>query len=247
MLLIEHKSEKNRYTELFAADASCLLEDRQLLDVAFKLVSPERAEKAERFISDSSKALSIGAELLLRSAIMLRGGQVSDIQFEYRNNGKPYLKNEPECFFNLSHSGHWVICAMSCDEVGCDIEEIKPGKRAGQIAGRYFTPKEQEFIYQGTSADEDDAEALHRFYRLWTLKESFMKVTGLGLALPLSDFSINVSETIDVTHKLEEDADYRFREFAGFDGYCCSVCSKGCDIDNRISFVSLRDHILSGQ
>lgn len=83
--------------------------------------------------------------------------------------------------FNLSHSGNCAICSIDISgdeiaELGCDIERI--GKERPGIAVRYFSPEEQK-------AD---------FYRMWVLKESFMKATRMGSNLALNAFEIAFSE-----------------------------------------------------
>ncbi len=278
---------------IYAADVSALIEDEKLMDAAINMVSEERAEKVKRFASIESKALSAGAELLLRAAIadveraekeaarmsavsadtkgatekadarmladsadIKEAAEKADvasleyicknrpIQFEYGQNGKPYLKGQKDLFFNLSHSGRWVVCALSHHEVGCDIERAEPRKSTKKIAARFFTDEERSFI--DSCADKDPDGGLSAFYRLWTLKESFLKVTGYGLALPLKDFCIIIStESISVKQDLDLNTDYRFREFFDLSGYCCSVCSEGCEICSQITEVSLSDHILS--
>ena len=264
-----------------------LLQDEQLLQSAFHLVSEDRANKARRLKQPEAVALSLGAGLLLEAAILCYSpyaGQIEpryielekediaqfiETEFEYRENGKPYIKGRNNLFFNLSHSGHWVICALSPSEVGCDIEEIRENDRAEKIAARYFTDEEKVFIQnsalinQGLKEKDADKKACDDskkaccdvadrrvpFYRIWTLKESFMKVTGKGLALPLKDFSIIMpdedaeADIIQIRHGLASNRNYIFKEFADFSGYCCSVCSDECEIDDKIRFISLEQFI----
>lgn len=84
--------------------------------------------------------------------------------------GKPFLPDGPH--FNLSHSGPWALCAMGDEEVGCDVETIRP-RRPG--LPRYaLSDREFQWFSQRGSSWED-------FYTLWTLKESLCKYTGRGL------------------------------------------------------------------
>lgn len=90
----------------------------------------------------------------------------------FGTHGKPYLKT-PLFFFSLSHSGGQVVCAVEDCEVGADIERKR--KFSPRLARRICTPAEAAFIASEENADD-------ALTRLWTMKESYMKYTGLGLA-----------------------------------------------------------------
>ncbi|MBO6268186.1 MAG: 4-phosphopantetheinyl transferase family protein, partial [Clostridium sp.] len=63
------------------------------------------------------------------------------------------------------------------------------------------------------------------FFRFWTLKESFMKATGLGFRLPLDAFSI-IPGPEGVTLRQQVDSrQYYFREYDLQDGYRYALCS----------------------
>ncbi|MCC8065877.1 MAG: 4'-phosphopantetheinyl transferase superfamily protein [Clostridiales bacterium] len=73
-------------------------------------------------------------------------------------------------------------------EIGCDIEYKK--RPNDKLARRFFCPEEYEWL----TRPQSQAEKKDRFYRLWTLKESFLKATGLGLYLPLDSFCFHIEE-----------------------------------------------------
>lgn len=181
-------------------------------------VSDYRKEKVDRLRFQKDKALSVAAETLLSIALENEGLSFSDIELEKRNNEKPYLK-DVNLFFNLSHSGTKVMCAISDKEIGCDVELIDTKKDdIIKIAERYFYGKEYETIINSN-------DKLDMFYRLWTMKESFMKLTGLGMALPLSDFSIEFKkEKIYVNQNVDNNTYYIY-ELNKNDGYKYSFCT----------------------
>ena len=41
----------------------------------------------------------------------------------YNENRKPYVKNNP-IYFNISHSGEYIVCVVSDKEIGVDIQEV---------------------------------------------------------------------------------------------------------------------------
>lgn len=185
--------------------ASCIdsLKNQALYEKAYNMVSPERREKANRFRFVSDKLLCIGAELLLMKALHSEKA----LQFTYSENLKPYLSNRNE-FFNLSHSGDYVMCAVSDSEVGCDIEKIE--KVRMNVAKRFFSEKEYEFINKSDNPDL-------AFCRIWTIKESYMKATGTGLC--------NDIASIEIDFAANRVNGLYFKEFDSIPGYCCTVCS----------------------
>ena len=233
---------------LFTADISSLANDPDLEAMALEMVSDGRRDAALRISNDHGRCLSLGAEILLRAGLEAAGVCTAERQalsFEYGKNGKPYLRGE-NVFFNISHSGDMVICALAPFEVGCDIEQIREGSRTRKIAARYFTEEEQAFVV----SQPDETEA---FYRMWTHKESFMKVTGMGLSLSLADFCIHMPKedragtqfgSITVTQNVD-DRQYSFYEYDGISGYRVSVCGAAGSVNPMIQEISLEKYIFN--
>ena len=134
---------------------------------------PERMKKAARFRFERDRLLCIGAGMLMLRAL----GIPDESVLNYGPYGKPYAPGYPE--FSLSHSGDWVIIAIAPDTVGADLE--KPDSAHLSIADSVFTPAELDWM---------KADPVSRFFRLWTLKESVMKATGLGMDLEPASFDV---------------------------------------------------------
>lgn len=98
-----------------------------------------------------------------------------DLKFRYGPNGKPYLQDHP-FYFNLSHSGEYVFCAISDREVGVDIQQYRPVDES-RLARRFFSVEEQKALTRCL----DSEERRKLFYRLWTRKEAYGKLTGEGI------------------------------------------------------------------
>ena len=203
-------------TILFAADVGCLA-DKELYDQALLNVPPSRREKIGRYHFARDQYLSLGAFSLLRHALAEHGIPMPP-DFSVGENGKPYIENAP-VHFNLSHSGTFALCAVSDHEVGCDIERI--ARADLKIAKRFFCLSEYESIRARSTEDEQNAA----FYRLWTLKESFLKVTGQGMRLPLDSFEITQDDRGAVRVRQSfDDKQYRFETYNGIGGYAAAVC-----------------------
>lgn len=208
--------EQTHVVRLYAMDVRPLYAP-EIFRALYPTVSEERRAKIDRLRRQKDKCLSLGAALLLQFALREQGiGESAIVTGEH---GKPYLRDDPQLYFSLSHSGDFALCAV-CDgcEVGCDIE--MRGEADLRVAKRFFAPEE---FAQLTALPTVQAQNEH-FYRLWTLKESFLKATGLGLRLPLDAFSIEFGETITVRQSVDA-RHYSFARSDAIPGYACAVCA----------------------
>lgn len=138
--------------------------------------------------------------------------------YRVSEKGKPYIENG-KIRFNLSHSGSRVICAVSENEVGCDVE-----KKTGdclKIAQRFFAPQEYDFLSKITQEEQLEKE----FLKLWTMKEAFVKANGMGIAYPFSEVSF-VDEKGFYCNRVEDlDGNKYFIENIDMnDEYSYSIC-----------------------
>ena len=206
------------------------LKDSILYAKAYGKVSPGRREKTDLFVFDKDRRLSLGVELLLMVALEDIGENTEDLDIIYGSNGKPFLRGSDICF-NLSHSGEHVMCSVYEQDTGCDVEMIAPIDL--NIARNYFHGSEYDRICRC-----EGEEMFKTFYRLWTLKESFMKATGMGFRLGLGEFRITLGEDITVEQNVDS-RDYRFKEYTMDDGYCYSVCSVNGKFEPQMRKVEL--------
>ncbi len=98
-------------------------------------------------------------------------------------HGKPYLEGGPS--FSIAHTKGLALCALEDWNTGIDAE--RPRAFSPQLQSRVFTPSEQSLAVAAPSPD-----AL--FTTLWTLKESYMKYTGLGLAQGAATLSFHFED-----------------------------------------------------
>ncbi len=213
------------------------LQCQELFQSCYSAVSAVRREKIDSMVFDKDKRLSLGVELLLMKALDDLGEDADLSKIGYEGNGKPFLKGT-DIQFNLSHSEERVMCSVSDAPVGCDVERIQPIEL--DIARRYFFGSEYESI-----ASVTDDERYDRFYRFWTLKESFMKVTGLGFRLGLDDFCIDLENGVSVDQHVD-DREYHFKEYFVNDGYRYAASSTNPDFEDRMRYFDLNDFHLLG-
>ncbi len=155
---------------------------------------------------------SFGAYLLLAYAYELQpDGRCAERipEIVRTEDGKPFFEGTEQLHFNLSHSGEYVVCAISDDICGVDIQEIRPFKE--QFAKRFFSEMEQKYmeteLFAGRSLDVVGTE-------IWCKKESLGKCRGYGLAEGTRMLDTeDCTEQIGVVHTLAEE------------GYVMSYCS----------------------
>lgn len=174
------------------------------------VLSSERKKKADRYKFDADKKRCMLAEFLLRDALAQFGYKCDDeIYYIFNEHEKPYLRDCKDVYFSISHSGDYVACIVSNVEVGIDIEKITDIDL--NIAKRFFAKGEYEMIL----AFENAKDKLDAFYRIWTKKEAYIKMTGKGFS--------GGFETFDTCSK---GFAYKFQELDLVPEYKCSICSK---------------------
>lgn len=207
---------------VYATNISNLPDPKEMPQMMESL-SQERREKTLRYRFEDKRKQSLGAGLLLEHVLQLYGKYSRDIRFG--ENGKPELDN---FFFNLSHAGDYVICAVGDKPVGCDVEEIT--KEPKHMAEKFFCKSENEHLNQ-----LEGAERVNEFFRIWTMKESYMKMTGEGMRLALD----RVEFVLEKTVKVYRDRELCFCEIKEYEipGYKCTVCSEDVEFANDLCWV----------
>lgn len=196
---------------------------------AYSKITEERKNKTNRYKVQSGKVTSVTSEILLKHAIFSVLGKEIKLEYKYLNNGKPYLKND-DIYFNISHSFDYVIVAISNDDIGCDIEfndEIDLN-----VAKKFFSIVEYNDIL-------NNIKKRNLFYRYWTLKESFVKATGIGFKLPFNSFTIHLGDNIFVDQTYDQNK-YYFKELNIIDNYSIALCSLKELNEVDIKFVDLK-------
>ena len=147
--------------------------------------SPREEERFRSFATDALRARWGTGRGILREVL---GGALgcapAAVQFHYGAHGKPEVRGSG-LKFNISHSGGLAVIALATVEVGVDVE-LPRKRRSDDIARRFYAPGEVERMF----AERDDARRADAFFRLWTCKEAFLKVTGEGLSRSTRSYEI---------------------------------------------------------
>lgn len=160
------------------------------LQAALANVSAQRRTAALAYKHERDQRLSVAAYMLLKRALSEGYGIGGNPEFGYGKGGKPFIIGHPEIHFNLSHCRHAAVCAVSDRPIGIDVESIRPYNDA---LTRYVLNDEE---YQRVaSSGKPEVE----FTRLWTMKESLLKLTGTGLRGDLKALLPHPTATFDTT------------------------------------------------
>lgn len=173
---------------------------------------------------------------LLAYGLMEEYGKVYEV--EQMKGEKPYFPKAPYIYFNISHTRGMVVCILSDKEIGIDIEYIR--KADNSLICRICSEEEKEYILGKTNTDSEEEqkyilgktnvdseeERNIRFTRIWTLKESYIKAIGKGLAFSMKDISFSLQEAgkeIIITANV---LGWNYKQFMLNGKYIVSICEK---------------------
>jgi 4'-phosphopantetheinyl transferase len=155
------------------------------------LLDAKERDRRDRFVFPEHARLYTLAHGLVRRTLQAHLG-TSALVFSENQYGKPSV---PGIEFNLSHTKGLVALGLS-DEgaLGVDVETFNRGTDVLSVAQHSFSDLEAADVTATPPAQRKE-----RFFRYWTLKESYIKARGMGLHLPLKAFSFLLDEP-DATH-----------------------------------------------
>ena len=193
-------------------------------------LSPGRRKAVRGYRSPLMRARTIAAELLARVLLAARSGKLPlELAICRDARGKPYSP-DVAAFFSWSHSGAWVVLSIGGEVNGVDVEGPRRRAAVSAIARRFFRPEERRALDE---AAESERSRLFLYY--WTMKESYLKYTGEGLAGGL--------ESVDTAALWRGDGPAAGRNFLLSDGAVVGVCAPSGhlpDAVQEISFAALR-------
>lgn len=208
--------------------------DVSMREEALDFMEEERRRHLSALKPELSKAQSVGAGLLLAYAVNMAGERglvisedssyeevsLSDVlsalksavpqcrdnfKIERTSAGKPFFPNCDHLYFNLSHSGEYAACVLADHEVGVDIQKVQ-----GTAAVRRIAPR---ILHAGEAAYREEESML---YRIWTIKEAYVKATGEGIRRDFREIRVDFEKgTVE---------DMPFTLWESVPGYMLAVC-----------------------
>jgi 4'-phosphopantetheinyl transferase len=177
------------------------IQDIALLSAYDKLMSEEERTHQQRFHFAKHQHQYLITRALVRTTL----SRYTDVdpshwQFDKNQYGRPEIHHSdglPPLRFNLSHTDGLIICGVVLkQDIGVDVEDTERKGAPLEIADRFFSAQEVHDLNQ-----VPDSEKRERFFNYWTLKESYIKARGMGLSLPLEQFTFLMSRTEIQSHQ----------------------------------------------
>jgi 4'-phosphopantetheinyl transferase len=152
-------------------------------------LSNDEIERANRFYQEGKQRKYVIGRSILRH-ILGRYLNVdgSAVRFTYNLQGKPFLADDSNLCFNVSHSRNVMLIAVTAGtNVGVDVEYIREDALLDQVAQSFFSENEIRILRSLSKPDRQTS-----FFLGWTRKEAYIKARDLGLSLPLSQFDVSM-------------------------------------------------------
>jgi len=191
--------------------------DAPALRTLRSLLQPAELERVDKGYSEEVRLRFLAARAMQRTVLARYGGvDPTALRFVTGEHGKPALAAEFAplgLHFNVTHTEGLVGIAVSRHrDVGFDAENLRERTTALKLARRYFTAEEARDLEALPLAEQPA-----RFYSLWTLKESWMKATGRGIAAGLDNAAFSLDDkhgVVGLDFAASDSPDWRFWQFA---------------------------------
>jgi len=156
------------------------------------LLTLDERETADRFRLESAKDAFVASRAAQRQVVGRYLGCepqsvtiARDCRHCGKEHGRPYVPGAP-LDFSVSHSAGWLLVAVVAGGlVGVDLERVSDARAADDLANRVLAPAEQE---QFLIVPREQRPGW--FIWAWARKEATLKLTGHGIAGPLSALNV---------------------------------------------------------
>lgn len=175
----------------------------------------EEIARLERFRSLEARQLFLVSHALVRTTLShYRDIGPKDWRFETAEGGKPEIAashGDHRLRFNMSHTEGLTACVVALDHAcGVDVERVGRVKDLPAVAKRVFSPLERVDLDARSGTDQQE-----RFGEYWTLKEAYIKATGLGFKTPMREISFRIDgpDAISISFGPDYDDDPAYWHF----------------------------------
>ena len=212
--------------------------DEAILNAYRRILSDEETQRCRRFHFERHRHTFLVAHALVRTSLShYHNTRPADWQFQFNKYGHPTtLGSHGGLKFNLSHTDGLVACAVTREaEVGVDVE-ASDREVDVRVADRFFSALETRELKSLPATQRQ-----HRFLQYWTLKESYIKARGMGLALPLGGFAFTIESSraprISFDEEIDDDAGrWQFASLSPVSGFLLGLCVEKIRAGDQLNF-----------
>ncbi|WP_129777863.1 4'-phosphopantetheinyl transferase family protein [Peristeroidobacter soli] len=206
--------------------------DSRLHEAYRSLLTEEERGKEFRFYFADDQRRYLVTRAMVRT-VLSRYVHVRPTDWRFSNNhyGRPEISNlsRDECglCFNISHTKGLIALGVTHRrELGVDVENLRTREVSLDIADRFFAKPEVDELATVPPERQQD-----RFFEYWTFKESYIKARGMGLSIPLGQFSFHYPHeravNIAIEPALGDDAKrWSFWQYRPTQEYLMAVCAE---------------------
>jgi phosphopantetheinyl transferase len=209
-------------TEILAKPSvSCFQEQRGFSLAIVDLTGSEKTSEWKKWILPEEEGLPIEKSISRALTRFLLAQKLKldplSLKFHKNKNGKPQLQDH-QISFNVSHSdSYWALAFSPSVQIGLDLETWKSWDRLEKIASRIFTENEKRSLEAIQDLNLRTSEAL----KIWTLKESMIKLEGLALFEGLAKFEFQLQPS-----RCLQNPEVNFSHFTWQSRFCLTVASR---------------------
>ena len=149
--------------------------DFSILESFMQHLPPEKRAMLLRFRRSIDRKNCVLSFFILQYALY-KNYDIHSFTLSNGANGKPYLSDYPHIHFNISHCDCGCICAIADSPIGIDIQDMRPF--SWSIANHCCSAEEKQLL-------RECSDPASEFTKIWTIKESYLKMKGTGIAVDL--------------------------------------------------------------
>lgn len=206
------------------------IRDKHLLDQYRKLLTDKEQEQELRFHFSKDQHRYLVTRALIRT-VLSRYAPVAPEHWAFSTNayGKPEIANDDrlaqKISFNISHTQGLIVLGITSDNpLGVDTENVRGRQAPIDVARSFFSADEVAALCALPVDKQHD-----HFFQYWTLKEAYIKARGMGLSIPLDQFSFHLQPDVHpgiAFHSLMDDrpSRWRFWQFRVAPEYLMAIC-----------------------
>jgi 4'-phosphopantetheinyl transferase len=184
-----------------------------------KLLSPEEELRANKFFRVQDRLRFVLGRGGAKELLSFYSNKVpSELMLEIGPKGKPFVQASDKLYFNISHSGNWVLIAIGKKELGIDLEKMTGEAIRDSLLRECFHRDELKLI----SESEDP---VMEFFKFWTRKEAFLKAAGNGMVDDLQAITCLEGSQQWEFPSLSPEMNWHIKTFIMDPSYAVSLCS----------------------